>query len=61
MMSQPARAELKPYADKLHDMQFHGECPAADGSGTFTLHGIRYLDDLRSRQDKDMTEQTTGE
>lgn len=51
-MAQKARAELKPYADKLHEMQFHGDRPALDGSGTISLHGICYLDDLRGKQDK---------
>jgi hypothetical protein len=46
-MNQPARAELKPYADKLHEMQFQGSRPGADGNMTMPLHGIRYLDDLR--------------
>jgi hypothetical protein len=58
-MAQPARAELKPYADKLHDMQFHGERPAPDGSGTISLHGICYLDDLRGRQAKQMGDEET--
>jgi len=46
-MSQPARPELKPYADKLHDMQYQGGLPGADGNIAMRLHGIRYIDDLR--------------
>ena len=55
-MAQPARAELKPYADKLHDMQFQGERPARTGTGTIPLHGICYLDDLRGKQDREANE-----
>ncbi|HEX4797258.1 MAG TPA: DUF3800 domain-containing protein [Humisphaera sp.] len=55
-MNQPARAELKPYANKLHDMQFHGERPTTDGSGVIQLHGICYLDDLRGKQDREADE-----
>jgi len=52
-MPQPARTELKPYADRLHDMQFQGERPAVDESGMIKLHGICYLDDLRGRHDRE--------
>jgi hypothetical protein len=52
-MPQPARAELKPYADKFHDMQFQGQRPGRDSAGTIPLHGICYLDDLRGKKDRD--------
>ncbi|HWY88473.1 MAG TPA: hypothetical protein VNX28_17305 [Gemmataceae bacterium] len=52
-MPQAVRTELQPYASKLHDMQFHGEKPKADGTGVWQLHGITYLDDLRSQADKE--------
>jgi hypothetical protein len=55
-MSQPARPELKPYADKLHEMQFQGERPGRDGTGTIPLHGICYLDDLRGKKDREEEE-----
>ena len=45
-MPQPARKELRPYAAKLHDMQFHGDKPKPSGDGVWRLHGIVYLDDL---------------
>ena len=45
-MTNPARAELQPYASKLHDMQFHGQKPKPDGSGVWQLHGITYIDSL---------------
>jgi len=48
-MPQPVRDELQPYASKLHDMQFHGQKPMADGSGVWQIHGITYLDDLRGQ------------
>ena len=51
-MPQPIRAELQHYASKLHDMEFHGEKPKADGTGVWQLHGIVYLDDLRSQAEK---------
>jgi hypothetical protein len=51
-MPQPVRADLQPYASKLHDMQFHGEKPKADGTGVWPLHGITYLDDLRGQAEK---------
>lgn len=51
-MPQPAREELRPYAAKLHDMQFHGQKPRGDQSGHWQLHGITYLDDLRGQWDR---------
>ena len=51
-MRQPSRAELRPYAQKLHDMQFHGEKPKPSGEGVWQLHGIMYIDDLRGQFDK---------
>lgn len=51
-MKQPSRAELRPYANKLHEMQFHGEKPKLGESGVWQLHGITYLDDLRSLADR---------
>src|SRR5208283_4723537 len=43
-MLQPKRDELAGYAQKLHDMQFHGEKMLPDGSGAMPLHGIIYLE-----------------
>ncbi len=51
-MPQPSRDELKPYAQKLHEMQFHGQKPKRDGAGHWSLHSIVYLDDLRGRLDR---------
>ena len=51
-MHQPHRQELRPYVTKLHDMQFHGEKPKPAGNGTWPLHGIVYLDDLRGHVDR---------
>jgi hypothetical protein len=51
-MPQPCRDELKPYARKLHDLQYHGRKPKQDGTGHWQLHGIVYLDDLRGRLDR---------
>jgi len=55
-MAQPMRTELKPYADKLHEMQFHGDRPDRAGDGVWPLHGIIYLNDLRGRRDRDAEE-----
>lgn len=52
-MPQTVRRELKPYADKLHDMQFQGDRPGKDGEGTIPLHGLCYLNDLRGKKDRD--------
>jgi len=52
-MPQLARQELRPYADKLHDMQYQGERPGRDGEGVIRLHGICYLDDLRGKRERD--------
>lgn len=52
-MPQRCREELRPYAQKLHDMQFVGEKPKRDGDGVWQLYGIRYLDDLRGEFDRD--------
>ena len=51
-MTQPSRAELQPYAQKIHDMQFHGEKPKASGEGVWPLHSITYIEDLRGQFDK---------
>ncbi len=51
-MHQPGRDELKPFAKKLHEMQFHGQKPKRDGLGHWPLHSIVYFDDLRGRLDK---------
>ncbi len=48
------RDELKTYARKIHDMQFHGEKPKEDGSGVWQLHGITYIDDLRGHGEKEV-------
>jgi len=61
-MTQPSRKELRPYAQKLHDMQFHGDKPKASGEGVWQLHGIVFIDDLRGqfdRTDEDEEEEAT--
>jgi hypothetical protein len=55
-MTQPSRAELKPYAGKLHDMQFKGQKPKESGEGTWQLYGITYIDDLRGQFDREQRE-----
>lgn len=52
-MNQPIREELRPLAQKLHDMQFHGQKPKRDDSGYWPIHSIVYLDDLRGRNERD--------
>jgi len=49
-MGHPCRAELKPYADKLHGMQFQGERPHPGGTSTIPLHGITFINDLRRKE-----------
>lgn len=51
-MSAPIRAELQPLVQKIHEMQYRGEKPIADGSGVHRLYGIIFLDDLRPRNEK---------
>ncbi len=51
-MPQPIRAELQPYATKLHNMQFQGEKPKVDGTGVWPLRGITYLNDLRGHAER---------
>ncbi len=51
-MTKPARTELIPYADKLHDMQFRGEKMSADDAGTINIYGLVHLDDLRGQGDR---------
>lgn len=46
-MMQQARDELKPYAAKLHDMQFRGQKPKPEGDGVWEVFGIKYIEDLR--------------
>lgn len=55
-MTQRHRPELKPYAAKLHDMQFHGQKPKPGGRGSWDLHGIVYIPDLRGRGDRNEDE-----
>jgi hypothetical protein len=42
-MTRQYRPELKPFADKLHDMQFVGTEPARDSDNTWPLYGIKYI------------------
>lgn len=51
-MKSPIREELQPLAQKVHEMQYRGEKPIADGSGVHPLYGIIFLDDLRPRNEK---------
>lgn len=55
-MTKPAREELRPFAAKLHGMQFRGEKPDSDGTGTMPLYGIFFLDDLRPRSERPQKE-----
>lgn len=50
-MPQSSREELRPYATKLHEMQFQGQKPKPDGSGAWQLYGINYISDLRGQLD----------
>jgi len=43
-MTKPAREELKPYALKLHQMQFKGSKPLENRTGIRNLYGITYID-----------------
>ena len=52
-MRHPCRAELKPYADKLHEMQYRGERPHPDGTSTIPLFGITFINDLRRKRDRE--------
>ena len=52
-MPQRARSELKPYAQKLHAMQFKGEKPDEEGGEPRQLWGINYIDDLRGQTDRE--------
>jgi hypothetical protein len=56
-MQQPDRPELRAYAAKLHEMQYRGQKPRPDGSGAWSLYGITYLDDLRSRLNRETEEE----
>ena len=49
-MPQPRRDELKAYARKLHQMQFH--CQVDHDGAPLQVHSIVYLDDLRGRLDR---------
>jgi hypothetical protein len=53
-MPQPAREELRPFAAKLNEMQYQGLKPKEGAAGSWPLHGIVYMDDLRGREDKVM-------
>jgi hypothetical protein len=41
---------------KVHEMQYRGEKPKDDGTGSWPLNGIVYLDDLRGRLEKSIDE-----
>jgi len=56
-MPQPIRQELRPYATKLHDMQFIGEKPRQNENGIWHLYGIRYINDLRGQFDREQEEE----
>ena len=50
-MAEPARVELRGYADKLHDMQFQGQ-KAGPGEKAIDLYGLVYLTDLRGKWER---------
>ncbi len=52
-MTHPKRDELSVYANKLHDMQFHGQKIIPETSEPMFLHGIIYLDDLRGHLERE--------
>jgi hypothetical protein len=49
-MTQETREELKPFAQKLHEMQFIGEKPKDDDSGKWNLYGIKYIEDREQNE-----------
>ena len=55
-MSQPVRPELESFARKLQDMQFVGEKPKDDSGGTWTLYGIKYIEDKGQAEDSENVE-----
>ncbi|MBN2317164.1 MAG: DUF3800 domain-containing protein [Sedimentisphaerales bacterium] len=55
-MSQPMRPELESFARKLHDMQFVGVKPKSKGDGTWTLYGIKYIEDKGFTEDSENVE-----
>ena len=56
-MPQPIRQELRPYATKLHEMQFVGEKPRQNEEGVWHLYGIRYIDNLRGQFNREQEEE----
>jgi hypothetical protein len=54
-MKQIAREELKPFANKIHEMQYRGFKLDPQTDETWPLYGIFYLDDLRGRSDREET------
>jgi len=57
--TQPCRPELRPYVDKLREMEFHGEKPRPGGQGIWKLRGIVDIKDLRGKFDKGQEEEPT--
>lgn len=55
-MPQAVRIELKPYADKLHAMQYQGTRQHWADEGTVPIYGIAYIDDLRKKRDRETGE-----
>jgi hypothetical protein len=55
-MTGGVREELRPLATKIAELQFRGERPTADGSATIPLLGITYLNDLRGKYDRELSE-----
>jgi len=53
-MTQPFRQELMPYAKKLHTMQFQGVKPDENEEKNWPLHGITYIEDLRTRTNREI-------
>jgi hypothetical protein len=56
---EPCRPELRPYVNKLLDMEFHGEKPRSENQGVWDLRGIVGICDLRGRFDREQEEEPT--
>lgn len=63
-MPEPARAELRPFADKVFELryQYAGEgSPNRIFGGKLRKSGIAYIDDLRTRRERELEEDALDE
>lgn len=60
-MPEPARAELKPFADQVFNLQYEGREVMPGGRRGHQIWGLKYIDDLRPRSEREDPDESLDE